>query len=326
MMEAVRESGGAEAAKPALSTFAGNVAGLSDGSGAANKKFRRWGISTMSDTGRALTGEQIYVNFLKRMDATSNAAVKAALAQDFLGDSYKKFMRTIEEGADGYVAAKEKNKKYMPSAGGLASVENVGNTGLGIMSTAGHLFMKGYAAYVDNPLFNLWTGSRDLQRAIDDPGVANAQARLDAASKKPGWTPHKKSALEIKAENDAIDLINPDARGELLKAQYAAGAAHAEFDDIGKESISDLAEKGRKFTGQPHRRNYSMTPRMRIALHIQDLEEQAAVANERGDDSGRAKFAKQAEDLKTANQSWLQYAEGHKQEKCSRTSQARTRI
>jgi hypothetical protein len=98
---------------------------------------------------------------------------------------------------------------------------------------------------------------------------------------------------------------------KLQEATLGRDEAHAAISDQNKGTIGSLAEEARHFTGQRHRRNYSLTQRMRTALNIEDLEEQAQVAWEKGDDKGRESLTNKANTLRTQNASWLKFSEGH---------------
>lgn len=78
----------------------------------------------------------------------------------------------------------------------------------------------------------------------------------------------------------------------------------AQLQDRNKMSVDEMADHARSMTGQRHRRNYALTPRMRTALQIQDLEEQAQVAFEAGDDATHKKLTEQANDMRSKN-TWM---------------------
>lgn len=66
----------------------------------------------------------------------------------------------------------------------------------------------------------------------------------------------------------------------------------------GKVGLSEMASEARRLTGTRHRKNYTVTPRMRYALKIEDLEEQANMAYIKGDDKSAQGFMAQAKSMR----------------------------
>ena len=135
---------------------------------------------------------------------------------------------------------------------------------------------------------------------------AHAQGKIsDSQATKMMQTLERRQFAGIKSVQRDLGRV-----GVQSAAERRAEELKAQLGDQGKGTLDDLAAQGRRFTGTPHRRNYTLTARMKGALKIQDLEEQARVAWEKGDDAGMKKYQEQANELRSAK--WMNLRENDK--------------
>lgn len=296
MAQANRESGGGAAAQSALEHLSELTGQARSGDLGAFKKFQRYGIGLNG------SNEQIYGQLLSKLEGTSDPAKRAALAMEFFGESYKKFLKTLDEGKTGFDAAMGNAGRHVQSAGQLSiwqtMADTVSNTAAaawsGTKSAAGSVWnaMKtGYTKYAElvNPNLKAIDQGTMQGNAID----ARIQQLEQSGKIKP-----------ITRKESHLESENPELAVQLKTARAHVTDLNNEVADRGKEGLDELAEKGRKFTGLAHRRNFALTPRMQTALKIKDLEEQSTMAWERGDDVTFQKLRKQATDMRAANP-WL---------------------
>lgn len=292
MMQAARESGGVEAARAAMKHLGGSVNSSLAGDTGGIQKFRRWGINISG-----MNAEDAWVATLKKLDETSNAARKAAMAQDLLGESYEKFMITIKDGADGFIQARERLRKFQPSAGGLAALEENRIKGLGIFEKAKGLVVKGYAAYSTNRLFNTWTGMGDYARAVDEGAEIDERIRAFNKTRKP-------RAMNMRL----LKELNPEAAMSFREATLGQQEAQASMDDRLKVGMGDMVGMARQLSGHIRPRLWRVTDRMRTAMKIDDIEARAQNAFMSGDDATFKKLRGEAEAMRKANP-WMTFAD-----------------
>lgn len=120
---------------------------------------------------------------------------------------------------------------------------------------------------------------------------------------------HKLELESIDAQKTKSDILA--AQNNLLEKQKELTANIA---DRGKSSLADLAEQARRLTGARRPQQYAVTERMRAALKIQTLEEQANIEWMRGNDAGMAALNAEALNLRQANP-WLKLADQDPQAK-----------
>jgi hypothetical protein len=302
LRQAGRESGGKQAAESALGHLSELTGQARSGDMGAYKKFQRFGVQLSSASGAAYSNEQIYGQLLQKLEGTSDPAKRAAMAMEFFGESYKKFLKTLDEGKTGFDDAMGGAKRHVQSAGQLsvwqALADTVGNTASGAWNG-----VKGAGAAVWNAMKTGYTKYSELV----NPNLR----RLDQGTMQGAAIDERIRELEqsgkIKVRGrgeSSLETSDPELAVELKTTRSHVQDLNNEMADRGKESLDTLADKGRKMTGLQHRRNYTLTPRMKTALKIQDLEEQSTMAWERGDDATFTKLRKQAGDMRAVNP-WL---------------------
>lgn len=104
------------------------------------------------------------------------------------------------------------------------------------------------------------------------------------------------SAAELKTK-----ILNEQS--DLLEKQSDLTATIADRD---KESVSEMASQARKILGikSPLERFHTVTPRMRMALRIDDLEDRAKIEGLRGNDAIASRYQSEADRIR-ASSPWL---------------------
>ena len=297
LMQAGREAGGREAAQSALGNLSQNIGAMRGGDMSQMSKFRRYGIAT-SANGGALTNEQIFSNVLAKYEGMSDPARRAAFAMDMFGESYKKFVRTLNEGTTGFAAG----KKMAVSSGDLSVLGQVGSS-IGNVSyapwngtkrVAGAIwnsFKEGYSGWAQsiNPGLGMFARETRRGEVLD----ATEQSFIASGLIKPRRMGDKE-----------FETLHPELAAEQRSSQMRVEDLSNSLEDRGKVGLSSMAEMGRRFTGRILPRQYTVTARMRTAMNIEDLEARANIAFMRGDDAGMKQFQGQADELRRANP-WL---------------------
>lgn len=291
-----------DAAKSGLANLVQMIGSAQNGDLGATKSFMGRGINIAG-----LTNEQIYAEVRKRISSEGSASRRAEIGREFFGSSYPGMEKTILNDAT-------PGGTYSPHE--LANLHEINPSGKSLWQ-----HIKDFAGGA------LVVGGKLLSQKMDEPDVAIPLAILHKLS---GSADLSESASLLAAQGPILEakrkkfyganyqkktLKDMGFQGEQLQSQldaatFSSNEDQASLEDRGKESLFDLAEKGRKFSGLIHRRNYSMTPRMRTALKIQDLEERATIAWEKGDDAGMKKFRDQADAMrKDPKNAWLEFAD-----------------
>jgi hypothetical protein len=301
--QASRESGGAQAAGSSLDTLSQNIGSLRSGDMGQMRKFRKYGIATTTANGAALSNEQIFQNVLGKFEGTGDPAKRAAMALDMFGESYKKILKTLNEGQNGMNAAMGKS---VQSSGNLAMFSQVGSfigdTSMGFWNgikrgagSAWNSYKNNYAGYMQavNP------GLRKLAQETErSEQLAQQERDLVAAGKiKPRRMTQKQ-----------FDTLHPELAADLKSARMHQEDLQNELADRGKVGLGDMADQGRRMSGHIRPRLYTITGRMRTAMKIDDLEARANMAFMRGDDSGMQKFRGEADAMRKANP-WMAAAD-----------------
>lgn len=299
LRQADRESGGRAAGQNALSTLSQNLGELRAGSMSQMEKFRKYGISTTTANGGALSNEQIFGNILSKYEGTSDPAKRAAMAMDMFGESYKKFVKTLNEGQSGFNGAMGKG---VQSAGNLAVLSQIGGfvgdttSGIvnGVKRGAGSMWNAAKSAFVKySTLVN--PGLAGIQNETARGEALDAEEQKLIAQGK--IKPRTMSQKQFEAEH-------PELAAELKTRSMQQEDLQNELADRGKLGLSELSDLGRHLTGHIRPRQYTVTARMRTAMKIDDLDAQATLAWERGDDAGMKRLRGEADAMRKANP-WL---------------------
>jgi hypothetical protein len=97
----VKFGGSAEDANNALTKLAETIGQARTEGGAAEDKFKRFGISLYDTAGQAKTTEEVFKDIANAYRNSSDAATKAALAFEFFGRTGRNINNILGEGADG---------------------------------------------------------------------------------------------------------------------------------------------------------------------------------------------------------------------------------
>ena len=297
MRQAGRESGGKEGAQNAIAHLSEMTGQARSGDIGAYKKFERYGVNLASASGAAYTNEQVYGQLLQKLEGTTDPAKRAAMAMEFFGENYKKFLKTLDEGKSGLDAAMSKAGSHFQSAGQLAGWEDLKNTVSsaassvwgGVTGAAGSVWNAGKSAYINSTMGR-------VVKATDEGEQIDAHIRDMEQSGR--IRPNKRTS------HADWEAHNPEEAANYKSNLHERRDLQEQLADRGKSSLDTMADEARKMTGLRHRRIYTVTPRMRTSLKIQDTEEQANVAYQRGDDGTFNKLMKQASDMRAANP-WL---------------------
>lgn len=293
--QAARE-GGSEVGVAAMNSLQGAVRGAASGNMGDYSKFVRWGVSMTDANGKLLSTEKIYERVIDKIGSTASSARRAAMGMDFFGESYKGMLRTIEEGSEGLQKYKALSMSDSDNAA-MAEMGGVMRSGWEKTKRGGGMLWLGaknmYASYARavNPNLNR-IANETTRGALLDEQMADVRLQL------------RKKYGSRERDYAQLQTLNPQLAVDYQGAITAQTKAQANIDDRNKGSLDSLAEQGRGFTGMIHRKNYAMTARMKTALRIQDIEEQAKVAWERGDDTTHKKLTDQALSMRAANP-WL---------------------
>lgn len=292
MQQSKIDANGPEAMQGGLSNLHGNVMAAANGSVEAFQKFKMWGVAIADVNGKLLTGDQIYRNAIARLEQITDTSRRAAMGTAMFGENYYKMERTLGQGTAGFDAAQ---KGYTNSTRRLTILSEAGDfygrasraTG-GFFSATGRRIAGGYAQLLGMLNPNLGRIGTETQRGEElDAQLAKYRKPLSGA------------AFDAK-----LRQFNPELFETRLGLQHAKRDTEESFEDRLKPGLGSMADLGRSFTGQPHRRLYGMTPRLKTALRIQDMEEQAQVALMKGDDSTYMRLNSETAQLRSANP-WL---------------------
>lgn len=287
MMQTANRPGGNDAAQGAINHLYSNVLAAGNGSLEAYQKFKMWGVAIADVNGKLMSGEQIYRNVLDALRNMPEGLRKTAAATDLLGSNWREMEREISAGSEGF----DSNR------GGLSerSLKAQKYLGEGIS-------MRG----LWNSLKRLNSWSDNL--VLEHEGRMGSPANLARLEMEGRALDEKRAALRRRLSSAQFDRelfkYDPALFENRLGLQHARRDANESFGDRLKSGLGGMADIARSFTGQPHRRLYGMTPRLRTALRIQDLEEQANVAFMKGDDSTYNKLNSEAAQMRAANP-WL---------------------
>lgn len=299
LRQASRESGGAAAAQSSLETLSQNIGEMRSGDMGQMRKFRKYGIATTGANGANLSNEQIFQNALGRFEGTSDPAKRAAMGLDIFGESYKKILKTLNEGQGGFNSAMGKG---VQSAGHLAVLSQVGgfigDTSGGVWNAlkrgAGsqwNAFKNNYVGYMEAVNPGLKKIDEETQRS---EALAKQERDLLASGKiKP-----------IHMSDEAFARLHPELAADRKVAQMRSDDLQSSLDDRGKLGLDELAGMGRRMTGHIRPRQYTVTSRMRTAMKIDDLEAASTNAWLRGDDAQFQKLRGEADQMRKSNP-WL---------------------
>lgn len=292
LRQAGRESGGAAGAMSAIGSLNQSIGDLRSGDMGQLRKFQKYGISTAGST------EDVYRNVLSKYESTSDPAKRAAMAMDIFGESYKKFVKTLNEGESGFNGAKangmasgklEVLAQISGSAGNTAA--SGWNSVKGSVGNAWNAVKEGYAAWAGMINPNLGRLDRETERG----------KLIDATEKEYA----RQGIIKPRHMSDReFERLHPDLAANLRSATMNSEDINNSLEDRGKLGVSDLAAQGRRLSGHIAPRLFTVTPRMRTAMKIEDLEASATIAWERGDDSGMKRMRGEADALRKANP-WL---------------------
>ncbi len=310
MMQAGRQSGGAEAAQAAMANLGGTMNSMFSGDPGASAKFRKWGINI----GGVTNTEQAWEMVLTKLDQTGNAARKAAMAQDLLGDSYKKFLITINDGAQGFSDARTRMRAFQPTAGELAAQEGSQltmpsmNSLKGAAAGAHGRFITGRTSFRPGMLgMSAWLWSKIVGGVSGNSSYANAMDQQGAIDDRIRGL-NASGRLRRPMDYKTLNTLNPDAAMTLREASMGQSEASSALEDRGKMSVSEMAAQARRMSGHIRPRLYTVTNRMRTAMKIDDLEARSTNAFLSGDDAGFHRLRGEADQMRKSNP-WLAYAD-----------------
>ena len=282
----------------------GMLARLSNGDVGAVQAFRRWGISLTNSEGQLLNTEAIYKRVIDRISATADESRRAAMGMEFFGSNYQNMRRTIEQGSEGLDRAK---KAQLMGTGDNAVLANMGEemrdkfeAGKRGASRLGQLPAWLYSRFLRGK-YPLYQGFSFLYgkdyESIYQGSLKNEELDRQRVELEARWI---QRFGPRKINMDRLRGMNPQLALELEGARTGQEIAARNISDRGRDTLDSLAEQGRAFTGQIHRRVYRLTPRMQYALKIKDLEEQAIAASTEGNDALSDQLTKQALQMREA--------------------------
>lgn len=142
-------------------------------------------------------------------------------------------------------------------------------------------------------------------------GIKSGSKEYTAAMKEMNDADEKITAeKEVQAEADKEGITVAELKTKILNEQAELLEKQAELSsdiaDRDKESVSEMASQARKVLGikSPLENFHTVTPRMRTALRISELEDKATIATLRGNDSLSGKLQSEADQIR-ASSPWL---------------------
>lgn len=299
LRQAGRESGGAEAAQSAMGTLSQNLGELRSGDMGQMRKFRKYGIATTTANGGALSNEQVFSNILAKYESTGDPAKRAAMAMDMFGESYKKFVKTLNEGQGGFNAAMGKG---VQSAGQLSVWSQLGSN-IGDVTSGAWNGIKRAGGSVWNAMKSGYVGyATSVNSGL--AGIERETARGEELDKKEKALMAAGKIKPIRMTQKQFETEHPDLAADFKGAGMRVEDLQNELADRGKMGMSELSDAGRRLTGHIRPRQYTVTARMRTAMKIDDLDAASTRAWERGDDAGMQKLRAEADAMRKANP-WL---------------------
>lgn len=125
----------------------------------------------------------------------------------------------------------------------------------------------------------------------------------------------EKSLIEQRQNEVEEDSIKfQEEKNQLLDTENSLKERSLELssqiEDRDKESVRDMADRARHLLGirSPLQMSHTVTSRMRTALRIDNLEERAKLAWERGDDSKSSRLQSEADQIR-ASSPWMKFTD-----------------
>jgi len=146
-------------------------------------------------------------------------------------------------------------------------------------------------------LWNLMTEFQTKGMMLINPFVALNNMRL------------QKKGKELEAEEETLEKVEESIKREservavqtkLLELKEKERELNATIADQGKVSLDQMASLAHRLSGEPTPRLFAITPRLREAMNIKDMETRAEIAFERGDDNLHDQLMKQAQAMRAA--------------------------
>lgn len=309
--ELLAPGGGAAAANAARNLY-GLTSAAGRGDASATARFSRWGISMMSGS-RAATTEQIFERLLEKLDNTADAAKRAAMAQDILGDSYKELQPLLDMGAESYQQMKRNRSWRTPSSAELKLAEESGIP----MNWSWSNLKTG----TKNALLKHWiTLTSRINKAtgggqVDYLKAMESGQEIDAKMARMWQTGALRlSKGEIAGRLRHLGTFDPARAISYRSQQLSQSESASALEDRGKLDLATMASTARELTGHIRPQLYSVTERQRIAMKVDDLEAMATNAWLKGDDEGMKSLRGEADEMRRSNP-WLKFADRNPTEK-----------
>ena len=288
---ASRAGGDSEGSQAALQQLADRVGDVRAGSLEVWKNFHKWGIELDTVNGVAKSQQQIFADIVAKSQAISDPATRKAFLNEMFGKGSDDIQKVINSGADFTEGgAGERNLGGLSNA--YTSVKGVLSTAA---SSAGN-FITGFVGSLANT-FGMGNLTDAQQRSKD----------IDAQS----------AALEDSGVIHKVKhKMSPDMQKKVVDIQYEQQSAQAALADRNKQSVDDMAQQALRLTGAMIPTAHTLTPLMRDALHIKQLEAAAGLAYQSKTPEGLARgkaLTAQANAIRKSDEPYMTLADSDPQ-------------
>lgn len=306
MMQAVEKTGQSfDKASMGMARFNHELGAAKMGDATALKKLADIGVITEKTDLKTLTFAQGIHNLAVRFDELGDKQKQAYLLNQAFGRSYDTFQPIFNQGAGAVDRMSSANPFTKIDTTAISDYAKIWS---GIKSSS-FVVMATVTNAIDYQLRGMVKNSYEAIRSVT--GLTRFTDSYDEAEKKridKEQAITNETMLQAAAEKQGIEIS--ELKAKILEEQRALLQKQAELkgdiDDRDKESVREMAEQARKFSGvkSPLELMRTVTPRMRTALKIDTLEERSKIAFLKGDDAKSTRLQSEADQIRKANP-WL---------------------
>jgi len=267
----------------------------------ALEKLDEIGVAHNSGEANALGYEEAMKKLKVAFDHAGSSSKQDAILFDAFGRSSFRMSGIFRQSSEDFNKMFEDSFFTKLSTGTISDFMDMWRglkvAGQSVMSTIGNI--------VDLPLKGVRVAAQFVG-AISDGArnmtqINQAMQQTDKFEKEQGM----QKALANQASEEGVTVEEEKAKilnqqNDLLEKQ---AELTSEIADRDKMSVNDMASKARQIMGikSPMERMHTVTPRMREALKIKNLEEKSEIAWLRGDDKGSQKMQSEADRVRKSN-------------------------
>lgn len=304
LVEAKRSGVGIESLTAPLIHFNHIIGDAKRGIPEAVQKLHDLGVISSESEVRTLDYSKAVHNLAVSFDKLGNSAKQDALLQDAFGRSGSRLAPVFRQGS---AAVDKMNNGNFFTKISPGSIENVNDIWSGIVELG--QYTKAMAA---NAIGLVWHKAQQTAIAGESmiKGAFTFKNPVDIYVKWDNWNEKRKKAAEQNSEADlqSIEAASKQAEIEstLVDLKERQAELSSEVAEKNKQSVAEMSDEARKILGikSPLEMNHTVTPRMRTALRISNLEDQSKLEWLRGNDDRSDKLQSEAQQIRAANP-WL---------------------